>query len=279
MGIPKVIAKDLRALGRIASSVLPARITAVARRAGLTFGRASKRALRAECFQVRSTLPLAEPSEGDPPTTILERLMEQTSHNRPSHIIEQTDELLKIVAAFGLEERPQPIQLASGAMSKYFVDAKQALADGNHLRVACEAVIALAKLRVPNWNAVGGLTMGADPLAHGIALLTGRSWFTVRKDPKNRGSNKLIEAVAMSADTQVLLIDDVVTMGGSIRKAYEAVVKDGAQVVFATALVDRGVTARLFFENVNVPYEPLLTYEDLRIPAILPEPLPDAASL
>lgn len=190
----------------------------------------------------------------------------------------RTQELRQIVANFGLEERPSPITLASGGRSRFFVDAKQALAHGNHLKVACQLIIHLAAERAPSWNAVGGMTMGADPLAHGIALLTGRSWFTVRKEPKGRGSNKVIEAVAMSSDTSVLLIDDVVTLGGSIRKAYDAVVKDGASVLFATALVDRGTTAQQFFEGIGVPYKPLLTYKDLGIPPAELE-LSDAASV
>ncbi len=197
---------------------------------------------------------------------------------QPLDVVGRTRELQEIVANFGLEERPHPVTLASGGQSRFFVDAKQALASGNHLRVACELIVHLAAKDAPTWNAVGGMTMGADPLAHGVSLLTGRSWFTVRKEPKGRGSNKLIEAVAMSSDTLVLLIDDVVTMGGSIRRAYEAVVKDGATVLLATALVDRGDTARRFFDDIGVPYKPLLTYEDLGIPPVELE-LPTAASL
>ena len=179
-------------------------------------------------------------------------------------------QLRDIVTTFGLEERPKAIELASGGMSKFFVDAKQALANGEHLRVACELIIELADSYNADWNAVGGMTMGADPLAHGIALITGRDWFTVRKEEKGRGSNKLIEAVSMSSDTKVLLIDDVVTMGGSIQRAYQAIVNDGATVVLATTLVDRGITARGFFEEVEVPYEPLLTYKSLGIPPVVP---------
>jgi hypothetical protein len=85
---------------------------------------------------------------------------------------------------------------------------------------------------------------------------------------KGRGLNKLIEGAAIGSDTRVLLIDDVVTMGGSIRRAYDAVIRDGASVVFATTLVDRGTNARKFFESVNVAYRPLLTYLDLHIPPV-----------
>lgn len=181
---------------------------------------------------------------------------------------EQKAALLRIVEDFGLEERPAAIRLASGGESKFFVDAKQALSNGRHLRVACEFVIALAAEIAPDWNAVGGMTLGADPLAHGIALLTGRNWFTVRQERKGRGSNKLIEAVSLSIDNRVLLIDDVVTTGGSISRAFTAVRDGGAAVVFATALVDRGRSTQTFFDQHRVPYRPLLTYEDLRIPPI-----------
>lgn len=189
----------------------------------------------------------------------------------------QRDQLRDIVAHFGLETKPAPVTLASGAQSKYFVDAKQALSDGEHLRVACELIIELAEQQSVDWNVVGGMTMGADPIAHGVALLTRKRWFTVRKERKDHGTQKVIEAVHMGPDTRVLLIDDVVTTGGSIAKAYKAVAAEGAQVVLATALVDRGDTGHEFFDAEGVPYVPLLTYKDLGIPPIgserYPEPL------
>ncbi len=196
----------------------------------------------------------------------------------PKVLADRKNELLAIVASYGLERRPTPVTLSSKAQSNFFVDAKQALSNGQHLRLACEWVIGLAEALNIDWNAVGGRTMGADPLAHGIALLTGKRWFSVRKEAKPHGTMRTVEAVSVSHDTRVLLVDDVATTGGSISTAYEAVTKDGAVVVLATVLVDRGNLTRLFFEERKVPYVPLLTYEDLNIPAFGTEVLPQASS-
>jgi len=64
------------------------------------------------------------------------------------------------------------------------------------------------------------------------------------------------------------LVDDVVTTGGSIQDAYHRVVAEGAEVVFATTLVDRSDLAGRFFEEVGIPYSPILSYRDLDIPRV-----------
>jgi orotate phosphoribosyltransferase len=110
--------------------------------------------------------------------------------------------------------------------------------------------------------------MGADQFAHGVAVVTGCEWFVVRKEPKGRGTNKVVEGGTVGAGVRVLLVDDIVTTGGSIQKAYECVVGLGAEVVLACTVVDRGDVAARFFAERGVPYEPLLTYRDLDIPPV-----------
>ena len=66
----------------------------------------------------------------------------------------------------------------------------------------------------------------------------------------------------------MLLVDDVVTTGGSILKAYDAIVNTGARVVAASTLVDRGDVAGEEFRKRNVPYFPMATYRDLEIPPV-----------
>ena len=107
--------------------------------------------------------------------------------------------------------------------------------------------------------------MGADPLAHGIALVTGVMWFSVRKEPKRRGREQWIEGARLSSRDRVLLVDDVVTSGGSIMKAYEQVRDVGASVTGVIPMVDRGDVAQELFRQVGVPYAPLITYRDLNI--------------
>ena len=172
----------------------------------------------------------------------------------------------EIVRARGLLRLPEPVALSSGEMSRDFIDAKAALARGEDLQLACEAL--LESTGGIEFDAVGGLTMGADQFAHVVAVLAKKEWFVVRKEPKGRGTNKLVEGTPVTAGTRVLLVDDVVTTGGSIQKAYEVIRGLGATVVAAVTLVDRGDVAASFFAEKAIPYFPLVTYRDLDIEAI-----------
>lgn len=173
--------------------------------------------------------------------------------------------VLAVVKERGYLRLAEPIELASGEYSLDFVDAKQALARGDDLALACRAFLALLADGGIDFDAVGGLTMGADQFAHGMALVGGRSWFVVRKVPKGRGTDKRIEGAPLGPGVRVVVVDDVVTTGGSIREALDVVSKTGAVVVAAITLLDRGDNARPFFEACGVPYLPLLTYADLGI--------------
>jgi orotate phosphoribosyltransferase len=87
----------------------------------------------------------------------------------------------------------------------------------------------------------------------------------VRKEPKSRGTRRLIEGARIGSGDKVLLVDDVVTTGGSILKALSAIKETGAKVVAAVTLVDRGDHARPRFDGLGVPYFPMATYEDMNI--------------
>ena len=177
-------------------------------------------------------------------------------------------QLAGILRHGGLLELPEPVQLASGDLSRYFVDCKKALAGGGDLKLAGEAIVdTVAELGVA-FDAAGGLTMGADCIAHAVALLTGAEWFSVRKQEKGRGTRKRIEGATLGPGRRVLLLDDVVTRGGSIVDALEAIRETGAAVVAAVALVDRGEYGEKKFAEEGIPYRPLVTYDDLGIPAV-----------
>lgn len=115
------------------------------------------------------------------------------------------------------------------------------------------------------FDAVGGMTLGADQFAHVMAVLARRRWFVVRKAAKGRGTNQRVEGAEVREGVKVLLVDDVVTTGTSILEAYEVVRGLGATVTGALTLLDRGEAARPKFEAAGVPYVPLLTYQDLGI--------------
>src|SRR3989442_5437934 len=98
------------------------------------------------------------------------------------------DRVIEIVRERGLLRLPEPVVLASGELSRDFIDAKAGLARGEDLELACRAIV--EAVGAIEWDAIGGLTMGADQFAHVVAVLASKQWFVVRKEPKGRGTNK-----------------------------------------------------------------------------------------
>ncbi|WP_419843067.1 orotate phosphoribosyltransferase [Candidatus Poriferisodalis sp.] len=185
--------------------------------------------------------------------------------------------LLDLLCAKGLTELDEPVRLASGNWSRYFIDGKAALGAGNDLRSAAMAIAERVRAAGIEFDAAGGLTLGADALCAAVAVVSGAGWFIVRKEAKGRGTNRLIEGTRIGQGSRVLLIDDVVTTGGSILRAYETVQETGAEVVAAVTLADRGGDARQSFADLGVPYFPMATYRDLGIPAVGTEAAAEAA--
>ena len=175
------------------------------------------------------------------------------------------DQAIALVKERGYERREQPFKLASGQLSHDYIDGKYAVDSGPRLSLVSRAIIELASDRSIHFTAVGGLTMGADALAHGVAIHADSAWFSVRKEPKPRGREQWIEGCRLTAEDRVLLVDDVVSMGGSIFKAYEKVIATGAAVVGVIPMVDRGEAGGQLFAAADVPYAPLITYRDLQI--------------
>lgn len=172
----------------------------------------------------------------------------------------------------------EPIRLASGELSRWFIDGKHAVEDPDDLDLAGEAMFAAASTAGVEFDAVGGLVLGAVPFTFAVAEKARAKWFLIRKEPKGRGTNLWVEGCRLSKGMRVMLVDDVVTTGGSIRDAYDRVTEQGAEVVFATTLVDRSDQATEFFRSVDVPYSPLLTYRDLDIPRVGDEHLSTTAT-
>jgi len=174
--------------------------------------------------------------------------------------------LLEIVTdPAALQHLPEPIRLASGEMSRDFIDAKVAVDDPDDLEFVGRAMVAAAQDANVEFDAVGGLVLGAVPFTFAVAGAARCKWFLIRKEPKGRGTNRWVEGARITPGMRVVLVEDVVTTGGSIRDAYERVGIEGGNVVFATTLVDRGDEAAGFFEGVGVPYVAMVTYRDLGI--------------
>lgn len=139
--------------------------------------------------------------------------------------------------------------LSSGAKSKYYFDCKLTTLDAEGATLVGEEMLALVRAEEAasgvKVDAIGGLTMGADPIALAVGMT---SWlrspeaplqvFTVRKEPKAHGRNKLVEGT-FHEGMSVVVIDDVVTRGDATLKAIHAVQEAGAKVAFVAVLVDR----------------------------------------
>lgn len=174
-------------------------------------------------------------------------------------------QLLEIIREKGLRRLDEPIELASGEMSSDFVDGKEALAHWRDLHIASQAIVETVTAEGHQFDAVGGLTLGADALSVGIASVANCRWFIVRKAPKGRGTRRQIEGARIGSGDRVLLVDDAVTSGGSILLAYNIVAETGAEIVAAVTLVDRGEAARPKFAELGCPYFPMTTYKSLEI--------------
>jgi len=151
------------------------------------------------------------------------------------------DELVELLAT--RSARLGEFTLASGARSNLYIDARMTAMSPEGL--ALIGPLGIEEISSAGWtpDSVGGLTLGADPVSYSIAYasaLAGKPIraFTVRKEAKTHGTGKLIEGPFVQSD-RVVVIEDVITTGGSALKAIEAVRNAGATVVGVLALVDR----------------------------------------
>jgi orotate phosphoribosyltransferase len=157
--------------------------------------------------------------------------------------------------------------LKSGRRSTWFIDSKQTVCRPDGLLLVADALLP----RLPaGATAIGGLTMGADPVAFGVAGVAAtrgialRS-FSVRKEVKDHGGGGRI-AGALQPGDQVVVTEDTVTRGTSTLEAVEVVRAAGAEVVLAMAVVDRGGTCEALLADAGVPFLALVTAPDLGFP-------------
>lgn len=155
------------------------------------------------------------------------------------------------------------VTLTSGRTAQYFVDAKRAILLPAGFRALSELVAAQA--RAWDATAVGGMTIGADPIA--CAALAGGAdvkAFFVRKQAKGHGLERQIEGPLLEADDRCMLVEDVVTTGGSTIRALEAVRDAGHQVCGVLAICDRLAGGREAIEQAaEAPFVALTTIDDI----------------
>ncbi len=154
--------------------------------------------------------------------------------------------------------------LKSGAKSSWFLDTKQTACRPEGILLVADAMLELIPADA---TAIGGLTMGADPVAYGVAAVAatrGRALrsFSVRKEAKDHGVRGRLAGAIQPGD-RVVITEDTVTRGTSLMEAVEVVREFGAEAVLVTLIVDRGGTCAAMCELAGVAYAPLLTAIDL----------------
>lgn len=156
------------------------------------------------------------------------------------------------------------VTLTSGATAQYYVDAKRAILRPAGFAALGELVTHYAR----QWEAtaVGGLTMGAD--APACAALAGGAdvkAFFVRKETKGHGLQRKVEGPPLAPGERCLIVEDVVTTGGSTVQAIEAVRAEGYDVVGVVTVLDRlaGGAEKIKLASGDAPYEALATIDEV----------------
>lgn len=159
-------------------------------------------------------------------------------------------------------------KLASGTMSNFYFNCKPTTLNSEGMYIVGNLLYDIIKSR-KSWKVkgVGGLTLGADPVANAIAYtshLKGEPLesFVVRKEPKKHGTMLWIEGNVITGD-KVVIVEDVITTGGSTKKAIERARECGLNVLGVVVLIDRQEGGREAIETLGVPVKVLLTKEEI----------------
>ncbi|MFY9487857.1 MAG: phosphoribosyltransferase family protein [Solirubrobacterales bacterium] len=155
------------------------------------------------------------------------------------------------------------VTLTSGKTAKYYVDAKRAILQNPGFVALGELVAELA--RQVGATAIGGMTMGADPVAcAALAAGTDAKAFFVRKDRKEYGLQRWVEGPLLTPGERCLIVEDVVTTGGSTVQAIERVLAEGFEIAGVCSVLDRlAGGGDAIAAAANAPYKPFATIDDV----------------
>jgi orotate phosphoribosyltransferase len=156
--------------------------------------------------------------------------------------------------------------LTSGKKATYYVDLRKISLDHRVAPLIGQVMLELIA-QIPNVDAVGGLTMGADPIAsavlhQGAARGLNYDAFVVRKEPKDHGRGRQVEGPEVKGK-RVVVLEDTSTTGGSPLAAIAALEKAGAEVVGVAVVVDRAAPAQARIEAAGYPYFAAINLADL----------------
>jgi orotate phosphoribosyltransferase len=157
--------------------------------------------------------------------------------------------------------------LASGKKASYYLDGKQVTLDAAGARLIGEGILDLLADRLP--QAVGGMSIGADPIAAAVITIAGARGvplrgFMVRKEAKGHGTQRYLEGPVLPGE-RVVIVEDVVTTGGSSLLAIERCEAFGLVIDRVIAIVDRLEGGREAFTQRGYPFDSLLTIRDFGI--------------
>jgi orotate phosphoribosyltransferase len=171
---------------------------------------------------------------------------------------EMTDKesrLLNLIKSKGVEKKTDGFILASGKRTNLYIDLRKVNLDPEGINLVGEIMLKKIHELAPEATHVGGLETGSIPISTAVTLLSKRAsplaGFWVRKQTKDHGLKNLIEG-NLTRSAYAVIVDDVVTTGGSSLQAVRAVREFGAKVVQVVAIVDRGAVEN--FKKEGIPY-------------------------
>jgi len=157
-----------------------------------------------------------------------------------------------------------PFRLASGKESRYYIDCREVSLDAEGAFLIGEVLFDAIRALQP--NSVGGMTLGADPIATAVSLTSFLKHqpigaFIVRKEPKEHGRGRQVEG-ALRPGARVVVVEDVVTTGGSTLRAAAALRKEGHHILKVIALIDRQEGGAAALAAASLSFESLFTLDD-----------------
>jgi len=178
-----------------------------------------------------------------------------------------TADLIQLIAEKAL--RRGTFTLASGRVASFYLDAKQVVLDARGAMLVGRAILDLLRDRGPLPAAVGGMSIGADPVTGAVVTMAGVAGtplkgFMVRKEAKDHGTKRFIEGPVSPGD-RVVIVEDVTTTGGSSLVAIDRALEFGLVVERVVTVIDRLAGATATLAARGIPLDALVTIRDLGI--------------
>ncbi len=186
--------------------------------------------------------------------------------------LQDTDPLFNLLYTMSFRQSATPeFKLTSGQLSCFYIDCKTVSLNAHGARLIGEAIF--EKIKSLPVDGVGGMTLGADPIATAVAVISDMKQkpidaFIVRKEPKQHGSGQQVEG-SLPVGAKLVVVEDVVTSGGSTLRTINVLRSAGYTILKVIALIDRmeGGGEKIVAEGI--PFEPLYTMKDFKIASTL----------